>query len=77
LKVRGSILRKRRYFSLLRSVQTGSEDHPTSYPVGTGAISQGVKRPGYETDHSPPPNAEVKKMMRGGSTSTLSYIIIV
>jgi hypothetical protein len=26
-----------------------------------GAISLGVKRPGYEADHSPPSSAEVKK----------------
>jgi hypothetical protein len=43
-------------------VQTGSEVHPTSFPMGTGALSPGVKRPGREVDYSPPTSAEVKKM---------------
>jgi hypothetical protein len=47
-------------FSLLHNVQTGSKAHPASYPVGTGTISRGVKRPGLEADHSPPSSAEVK-----------------
>jgi hypothetical protein len=36
--------------------------HPTSYPMGTGALSQGVKRPGHEADHSPPTSAEGKEL---------------
>jgi hypothetical protein len=44
----------------MASFQTGSEAHPASYPVGTGAISPGVKRQGRESDHSLPANAEVK-----------------
>jgi hypothetical protein len=47
---------------LLHVVQTGSGVKPTSYPMGTGALSQGVKRPGREADHSPPASSEVKKM---------------
>jgi hypothetical protein len=35
--------------------------HPASYPVGTGALSPGVKRQGRETDHCPPTSDEVKK----------------
>jgi len=35
--------------------------HPASYTVGTRALSLGVKRPGRETDHSPPSSAEVKE----------------
>jgi hypothetical protein len=35
-------------------VQTSSETHPASYPVGTGVLSLGVKR------GSPPSSAEVK-----------------
>jgi len=46
-------------FSLLHRVQTGFGSHTASYPVGTGALSQGVKRPEREADHSPPPSAEV------------------
>jgi len=33
----------------------------SSYPVGLGALSLGVKRPGPEGDHSPPSSAEVKE----------------
>jgi hypothetical protein len=46
--------------SLLHSVQTGSGTHPASYPLGTGALSSEVKRPGREADHSSPSNPEVK-----------------
>jgi hypothetical protein len=53
-------------FSLLLVVQTCCGAHPASYPMGTG-----VKRPGREADHSPPANAEVKKMWI--YTSTLPY----
>jgi len=31
-----------------------------SYPMDTGALSVGVKRPGREADHSPLSSAEVK-----------------
>jgi hypothetical protein len=48
--------------SLLHLVQTGSGIHPTSYKMGTGVSSPGVKRQGREADHSPPTSAEVKKM---------------
>jgi hypothetical protein len=43
-----------------RSVQTGSGAHPASYPMGTGALSPAVKRPGGEVGHSPPSSAKVK-----------------
>jgi hypothetical protein len=42
-------------------VQNGSGAHPASYPMGTRGYFPGVKRPGREADHSPPPNAEVKE----------------
>jgi hypothetical protein len=45
--------------SFLHCVQTGSEAHPASYPVGTGSLFMGKKRPGREADHSPPSSAEV------------------
>jgi hypothetical protein len=41
----------------------GSGAHPTFYPMGTGGY--------FEADHSPPANAEVKKM--GINTSTPPY----
>jgi hypothetical protein len=47
-------------FSLHHRVQNGSGVHPASYPMGTRALSLGVKRPGRDADHSPPSIAEVK-----------------
>jgi hypothetical protein len=48
-------------FSFNLCVQTGSEAHPASYPMGTGGPFPGTKaRPGREADHSPPSSAEVK-----------------
>jgi hypothetical protein len=58
-------------FSLLHSVQTGSGAHPESYPMGTGALSPGVKRPGREADHSPPSSADVKN---GGAIPLLPHM---
>jgi hypothetical protein len=49
-------------FSLHHRVQTGSGAHPVSYPMGTGALSLGVKRPGREADHSPPSSAGGQRM---------------
>jgi hypothetical protein len=49
-------------FLFLYVVQTGSGAHPASYPMGTGAVSPGVKRPGREADHSPLISAEVKEI---------------
>jgi hypothetical protein len=49
-------------FSILRVVQTGSEVHSTSYPMGIGGSFQTIKRPEREADLSPPTRAEVKKM---------------
>jgi hypothetical protein len=37
-------------------VQTGSEAHSASYPMGTG----GREWPGRDADHSPPSSAEIK-----------------
>jgi hypothetical protein len=54
--------------NFLHVVQTGFGAHPASYPVGTGALSPGVKQPGREADHSPPAIAEVKKMWINTST---------
>jgi hypothetical protein len=52
-------------FSLLYVVQTGCRVHTVSYPKCTGSSFPGglvVKRPGRETDNSPPDCAEVKKI---------------
>jgi hypothetical protein len=48
-------------FSSSPCVQTGSEAHPASCPMGTGGPFPGGKaRPGRDADHSPPSSAEVK-----------------
>jgi hypothetical protein len=45
----------------LPCVQTSSEAHPTSYPMGTGSPFPGGKaRPGRDADHSPPFSVQVK-----------------
>jgi hypothetical protein len=61
-------------FSLLHVVQTGSGVHSTSYPMGTGDPSPGVKRPEREAEHSPPASSEVKKMWL--YTSTPLYVFM-
>jgi hypothetical protein len=49
-------------FSSILCVQTGSEAHPASCPVGTGGPFPGGKaRQGRNADHSPPSSAEVVK----------------
>jgi hypothetical protein len=48
-------------FSSSPRVQTSSEAHPASYPVGTrGPFPGGKARPGRDTDHLPPSSAEVE-----------------
>jgi hypothetical protein len=60
--------------SLLHFVQTASEAHPASYPVGTGFFFPGAKAAGLEADHVTPINAKVKKMQV--YTSTPPYIFM-
>jgi hypothetical protein len=47
-------------FSLRYDVQTGSAAHTASYPMCTGVIFSGIKRPGSDANHSSPSSAEVK-----------------
>jgi hypothetical protein len=48
-------------FSSSLCVQTSSEAHPASYPMGTGGPFSGAKaRPGHDADRSPQSSAEVK-----------------
>jgi hypothetical protein len=56
----GSIPCKDRNFSLRHLVQTGSEAHSASYPMGIRGSFLGVKRPGREADQSPPSSVEVQ-----------------
>jgi len=48
-------------FYLRHRIQLTYGAHRVSYPMGTGAISTGVKRLEHEAVHSPPSSAEVKK----------------
>jgi hypothetical protein len=57
-------------FSLLHSVQTESEAHSASYPMGTGGSSPGTKRQGREAGHSPS-SSEVKN---GGAIPPLPHM---
>jgi hypothetical protein len=60
---RGLIPDRRKYFSSSLFVQTGSEAHPASYPMGTGVLFPGVKRSWRrDTDHSPSFSAVVKNV---------------
>jgi hypothetical protein len=61
-------------FSLHHRVQNGSGAHPASYQIGTGGFFPGVKRPGRESDHSPPSTAEVKNAWSYASTP--QYVVM-
>jgi hypothetical protein len=52
--------RDRRFFGT--SFQIGSGSHSASIQWVARALSPEVKRPGYETDYSPPSSAEVKNV---------------
>jgi hypothetical protein len=58
---RGSIPGRSKGFSFRLCVQTSSEAHPVSYPMGTrGSILGGIARPGRDADRSPQSSAEIK-----------------
>jgi len=52
---------------------------PTHPPIQwvPGALFPGVKRPGHEADHSPPPSAKVKNAWSYTSTPTVRFHGIV
>jgi hypothetical protein len=49
---------------VMNIITNGSGAHPASYPVGTGALSVGVKRLAREANHSPPTRSEVKECVK-------------
>jgi hypothetical protein len=49
-------------------VQTGCGVQPDSYPMHIGVSIPGIKRPGRESDHSPPSRAKVKNAWSYNST---------
>jgi len=56
-------------FSFHHHIQSGSEAHPTSYPMGVlGALSLGIKQLGHEADHPLPSSAQVKNAWSYTST---------
>jgi hypothetical protein len=56
-------------------VQTGSEAHPTSYPMDTEDSFPRGKTAGFEADHSPPTRAEVKNMWIYASTPPYAFML--
>jgi hypothetical protein len=42
------------------SVQSSSEVHQASYPMGPGVLYSGKERPGRDANHLSPSSAEVK-----------------
>jgi hypothetical protein len=74
-----------RDFSSSFRVQTSSEVHPTSYPIGTGGPFPGIKLGRGMTLTTPPSIAEVKnyyelkilspRCLHSGSGTALLYII--
>jgi len=61
-------------FSLCHHVQTGSGAHPTSYPLGSGALTPGVKQLGHEADHS---SHLVPRLRMCGAIPTLPQYIMM
>jgi hypothetical protein len=61
-------------FSPLHVVQTDSGVHLASYPMDTGGHFPALKRPGRETDHSPPTSAELKN--KWNYISTPPYVFM-
>jgi hypothetical protein len=59
---------------IFSSPQTGAEVHPMFYPMCTGAVSLGVKRPGREANLSPT-SAEVMKMWLYTSTPPYAFMV--
>jgi hypothetical protein len=57
--------RQRQKIIIIFCVQTGSEVHPASCPVGAGGPFPGSKgRPGRDSNHSPVSRAELKERVR-------------
>jgi hypothetical protein len=61
-------------FFLHHRIQTGSGTHPASNPMSTRGSFLRVKRPGRETDHSPPPSAQVKNSWSYASTPQYAFM---
>jgi hypothetical protein len=62
-----------RDFHFLHSVQTGFMAHTVSYIIRKGSLSPGAKKPGRESQYSPPTISEVKN---DSSTDTTIYVFM-
>jgi hypothetical protein len=58
LRIRVQISREAKYFSFLQNVQTGFGPNKPPIHCVPRVISQGVKQPGRENDHSSPSSAD-------------------
>jgi hypothetical protein len=68
--------RQKNFFSSL-CVQTSSEAHPASYPMGTnGPFPEDKTRPRRDADNSPPSTAEAKNEKKLYLLSTLSPALL-
>jgi hypothetical protein len=56
-------------------METGSGDHTSSYTMGTGSSTPGVKRHGRKADHSSPVSTEFKEKWIYTSTPPHTLII--
>jgi hypothetical protein len=59
VSIAATLRARRSGFDSRQRNQTNSEAHPASFPMGTEALSPGLKRPGREADHTLPISAEV------------------
>jgi hypothetical protein len=67
-------LSARRVKNFLHNIQAGSGALSASYPMGTGALSLGVKRCGREINLSPPTSAMVKNTQICASTTQYVFM---
>jgi len=62
--------------SLRHHVQTSSEVHPVSYPVGTRGTFPAVKWPWHEADRLHPSSSEVKECMEIYLHSSMVWFLV-
>jgi hypothetical protein len=63
-----------KHFSLLYVAHTRREAHPAFYSIRIKVISEAIKRPGSDADHTPPSNAEVKNKKSHIFTAPSAYM---
>lgn len=63
-----------KWFSLLRSVQPGSSDHPALYSCYLRVLSARIKRPNCGAEHSSPTSTKIKNKWSYTSTPTYAFL---